>query len=141
VFMSPHSIFRSKPVLAAVLLALAITPVAVQAKSAKPAAKAAPESAVASANVVLAHQLGADKSEQLARLIERFNAQSKVGQITLADAPWQPGTKAQLAILNEGEEAGLVSSRRYTPLWEVMNWTPQGIRSRCRWGWRRRWYL
>lgn len=118
--MSTHTIFRSKPVLAAVLVALAFVPFAAQAKTAKSAAKAAPEAAVAPANVVLAHQLGADKGEQLARLIERFNAQSKVGQITLADAPWQPGDKAQLAILNEGEEAGLISSHRYTPLWQVM---------------------
>lgn len=116
--MSMQSIYRSSPVLAAVMLALAVVPAA-HAKSAKQAAKA-PAEAAAPVNIVLAHQLGADKGEQLAHLVERFNEQSKVGQISIAETAWQSGDKAQLAIINAGDESGMVAAHRFTPLWQVM---------------------
>jgi sn-glycerol 3-phosphate transport system substrate-binding protein len=71
-------------------------------------------------NIELAHQLGPDKGAQLARIVERFNAQSKLGQIVLADQPWQADSTAQLAIIDSGDETPLVAEHRFKPLWQVM---------------------
>lgn len=113
--MVPNHRISGKHVLALSILALATCPFGAQAKKAAVAAEPA-----GPITVELAHQLGNDKGAQLARLVERFNAQSKSGQIVLADDPWQPGSKSQLAIIGESEEASFIASRKFKPLWQVM---------------------
>lgn len=93
------------------------------AAATKKAAKApAPVAASASnLSIELTHSLGADKGEQLARIVERFNAQSKEGQIVLSDRAWSKGEQPPLAIISEDDEASfLAGAHRFKPLWQVM---------------------
>ena len=77
--------------------------------------------AFASVQVELVHQLGADKGEQLKRLVEKFNAQSKDGQIVVSDRYWADGAVPALTIVGEkDEERFLAGGSRYKPLWQVM---------------------
>lgn len=109
--------YRPRPLLLAAMLILALVPFGAQARTKVTKSPAHQEGPV---EIVLAHQLGADKGEQLARIVDRFNEQSKIGQIKLADTPWKFGDKSQLAIVGADDEAKLIASRRFTPLWHVM---------------------
>ncbi|MBS1209347.1 MAG: glycerol-3-phosphate transporter substrate-binding protein [Proteobacteria bacterium] len=101
-----------------VSLFFTLTALPVLAAPAKKAPAAAP---AASTRIELTHQLGADTGEQIARIVERFNAQSKVGQISLSDRPWGEGTQPQLAIIADTDnEAAVLSGRHFKPLWRVM---------------------
>lgn len=66
----------------------------------------------------LAHALDDDKAEQLTKLVERFNATSKSGQITLV--PYAERGTADLLLPPEEDETKIRASRGYKPLWEVM---------------------
>ncbi|MDP5238353.1 extracellular solute-binding protein [Uliginosibacterium sp. 31-16] len=102
--------------LVSLVLALAAIPA-----QAAPAQKAPAASAASSLTIELSHQLGADKGNELAALVERFNAQSKLGRIALSDRPWGQGGQSQLTILADAEdEASLIGARRFKPLWQVM---------------------
>jgi sn-glycerol 3-phosphate transport system substrate-binding protein len=68
----------------------------------------------------LVHELGADKGEQLAKLVERFNSTAKGIHVTLSDKPWDQG-KPDLMILGSDSEAQLLSRRNsIKPVSEVL---------------------
>lgn len=88
---------------------------------AAPRKAASPAPAAVAVNVELTHQLGADKGAELARIVQRFNAQSKIGQISVAERSWSQGSPALLSIVAETEEADFIAGgRRIKPLWQVM---------------------
>ncbi|PAS95866.1 MAG: glycerol-3-phosphate ABC transporter substrate-binding protein [Candidatus Dactylopiibacterium carminicum] len=80
-------------------------------------AQAAPAKPV---EIELTHQLGADKGEQLQKLVERFNAQSKAGQIVLREGGWEINRQAALAVLRDSDAQTLQAAKRIKPLWQVM---------------------
>ena len=90
----------------------------------KPAAGqavAAPAAAGASAEIELVHTLGADKGEQLQKLVDRFNAKTTGPKIVIQDRPWNAGTLPHLMILGErDQQAFLAGATRYRPLHQVM---------------------
>lgn len=111
-------------VLSAAALAM-ITP-AHSAPAKKPAVKksatakpAAPAPAISS-DIELVHRLGADKGDQLRRLVERFNAGSE-RKIVLAERDWHDGALPSLLLLSgEGEAQFLAGKPRYRPVHLLM---------------------
>lgn len=79
---------------------------------------ALPLSAAQAADIRLAHALSPDKAEQLGKLVERFNESSKVGKVALVS--YEERAQADLVLPREEDEAAIVSSRRFKPLWEMM---------------------
>lgn len=71
------------------------------------------------ADIKLAHALSPDKAEQLGKLVERFNDNSKVGRVTLV--AYSERQQADLVLPREEDEPAIVASRRYKPLWELMS--------------------
>lgn len=101
------------------LLSLTLLAMPAMAAAAKKAPAAAP--ITSNLNIELSSQLGADKGIELAALVERFNAQSKFGRITLTDRAVGQGAQAQLTIIADADdEAALINARRFKPLWQVM---------------------
>ncbi|GAB2901926.1 hypothetical protein GCM10027046_33720 [Uliginosibacterium flavum] len=101
------------------LLSLIFIAIPALAAPAKKAAATAP--ITSNLSIELSSQLGADKGIELAALVERFNAQSKFGRITLTDRSVGQGAQAQLTIIADADdEAALLASRRFKPLWQVM---------------------
>jgi sn-glycerol 3-phosphate transport system substrate-binding protein len=98
------------------------------AATSKPAPKPAPSQAVAtpaaagaSAEIELVHTLGADKGEQLQKLVDRFNAKTTGPKIVIQDRPWNAGTLPHLMILGERDQQAFLSgATRYRPLHQVM---------------------
>lgn len=86
--------------------------------------------ALASVQVELVHGLGADKGAQLQRLVDKFNAQSKDGQVVIADRNWSDGAAPALAIVSEQDEEHFLSGKpRYKPLWQVMKEAGQPLKT------------
>lgn len=84
----------------------------------------------ASLQVELVHQLGADKGEQLKRLVDKFNAQSKDGQIVVSERSWSEGGTPALTIVSETDEERFLSGKpRYRPLWQVMQGAGQPLKT------------
>lgn len=80
--------------------------------------------------VELVHQLGADKGEQLKRLVDRFNAQSKDGQVLVSERSWSEGGAPALAIVSELDEDRFLSGKpRFRPLWQVMRSAGQPLKT------------
>lgn len=106
-------------VLAAVALA-AFGP-AHAAATKKPAPKkATPAPAAESSEIELAHRLGADKADQLRRLVERFNAGSE-RRIVLTERDWQSGVLPALMLLGGEDETKFLSGKpRYKPVHQLM---------------------
>jgi sn-glycerol 3-phosphate transport system substrate-binding protein len=77
----------------------------------------------------LVHELGADKGEQLNKLVDRFNATNKGIHITVSDKPWTQG-KPDLMILGSDSEARLLARHNsIKPLSEVMAAAEQPVRT------------
>ena len=70
--------------------------------------------------IELTHRLGDDKGAQLQKLVDRFNAQQKDGQIVLRQGGWDGSKQAVLGIHPEAEAQGLVAAKRVKPLWQMM---------------------
>jgi sn-glycerol 3-phosphate transport system substrate-binding protein len=67
------------------------------------------------------HTLGADKGEQLQKLVDRFNAKTTGPKIVIQDRPWNAGTLPHLMILGERDQQAFLSgATRYRPLHQVM---------------------
>ncbi|HSD35873.1 MAG TPA: extracellular solute-binding protein [Rhodocyclaceae bacterium] len=100
-----HRITRicSLPVFSGALLALATT-----AQAAEPV------------ELELVHELGADKGEQLTKLVERFNSTTKGVHITVSDKAWNQG-KPDLMILGSDSETQLLARHNsIKPLSEIV---------------------
>lgn len=79
--------------------------------------------------IELVHELGADKGEQLSKLVERFNAGSKTAHITVSEQPWAQG-KPDLMILESESEGQLLSKpKSIKPLFEIMTTAKQPVRT------------
>ncbi|MFT4171921.1 MAG: extracellular solute-binding protein [Rhodocyclaceae bacterium] len=102
----------------AVLAVIAATSVVAAPKAASKAAK--PAAAPTVVELEFVQNLGADKGEQVAKLVERFNAANPQIKITLTQRDWADGKQPALMLLNEDDEDRLVASGRYKPLWDVM---------------------
>ena len=77
---------------------------------------------VASAHEIeLSHQLGAQKGAELAKLIERFNAQSKGDKIVLVDRAWSDPDPADMMIVAELDQDRFLRSQKIKPLWSVLS--------------------
>lgn len=75
----------------------------------------------------LVHELGTDKGEQLAKLVDRFNATNKGIHLTVSDKPWTDG-KPDLMILGAESEAQLLARHNsIKPLYEIMTATNQSV--------------
>lgn len=69
----------------------------------------------------MVHSLGADKGEQLQKLVDRFNAKTTGPKIVIQDRPWNEGTLPHLMILGERDQQAFLSgATRYRPLHQVM---------------------
>ena len=115
----------SRSALGLLLTSLCVSPAF--AATPKPAAKpavahdVAPPAAGASAEIELVHTLGADKGEQLQKLVDRFNAKTTGPKIVIQDRPWNAGTLPHLMILGERDQQAFLSgATRYRPLHQVM---------------------
>ena len=116
----------SRSALGLLLTSLCVSPAF--AANPKPAAKpaaahdvAAPAAAGASAEIELVHTLGADKGEQLQKLVDRFNAKTTGPKIVIQDRPWNEGALPHLMILGERDQQAFLSgATRYRPLHQVM---------------------
>lgn len=116
----------SRSALGLLLTSLCVSPAL--AANPKPAAKpaaahdvAAPAAAGASAEIELVHTLGADKGEQLQKLVDRFNAKTTGPKIVIQDRPWNEGALPHLMILGERDQQAFLSgATRYRPLHQVM---------------------
>lgn len=107
-----------------VLLVLPLTAQAApQAGKAKPvAAKKQPaESAQPAGEIELMHQLGADKGEELQKLVARFNAQNPAYKVTVSERDWRKGEPPHMLILQDADENELLAGKsRIRPLHQVM---------------------
>ncbi|MDD3354953.1 extracellular solute-binding protein [Zoogloea sp.] len=95
----------------------------VQAAPAKPAVKGSPAAAADASvqEIELVHGLGADKGEQLQKLVDRYNAASNGARIVLRERAWNDGAMPHLMILGERDlGAFLTGPQRYRPLHQVM---------------------
>ena len=100
-----------------VLCALAFSLPAHAARPAKPA----PAKAVEPVQIELTHGLGADKGEQLQKLVDRFNAANPGSTITVSERNWSVGAQPVLSIVNEADEENFLTGPvRFKPLWQVM---------------------
>ena len=78
-------------------------------------------SAAAATEIELVHTLGADKGEQLQKLVDRFNAKTTGPKIVIHDRAWSAGTLPHLMILGERDQQAFLSgAMRYRPLHQVM---------------------
>ena len=115
----------SRSALGLLLTSLCVSPAfaATQKPAAKPAAAhdVASPVAGASAEIELVHTLGADKGEQLQKLVDRFNAKTTGPKIVIQDRPWNEGALPHLMILGERDQQAFLSgATRYRPLHQVM---------------------
>jgi len=77
----------------------------------------------------LVHELGADKGEQLSKLVERFNATNKGIHITVSEKSWEEG-KPDLMILGSESEGKLLARRNSVkPISEIMASAGQSVRT------------
>lgn len=74
-----------------------------------PAASLTARAADPVVEVELVHELGSDKGEQLAKLVERFNTDNKGMHITVSDRAWSKGKRPALMILESESEAQLLA--------------------------------
>ncbi|MBS0348505.1 MAG: extracellular solute-binding protein [Proteobacteria bacterium] len=115
----------SRSALVAAFGALCVSPVMAAAKS-QPAAKpqASPRAAsadVAVKEVELVHSLGADKGEQLQKLVDRYNASNPAVKVVVRERRWNDGALPDMMILGERDLPGfLAGAPRYRPLHQVM---------------------
>ena len=115
----------SRSALGLLLTSLCVSPAfaATQKPATKPVAAhdVASPAAGASAEIELVHSLGADKGEQLQKLVDRFNAKTTGPKIVIQDRPWNAGTLPHLMILGERDQQAFLSgATRYRPLHQVM---------------------
>lgn len=83
----------------------------------------------ADVQIDMVHELGADKGEQLEKLVERFNATNKGIHVSVSSRPWNEG-KPDLMILDSDSEAQLLARHgSVKPLYEIMNDAKQKVRA------------
>lgn len=73
--------------------------------------KASAETAAAPAELELVHELGPDKGAELARIVERFNADNPGARVSLREGKWDEGTIPALMILAEDSQARLLETK------------------------------
>jgi sn-glycerol 3-phosphate transport system substrate-binding protein len=110
-----------------VLSALLVIPLAAHAApaaaQAKPgaAAKKPAEASQPAGEVELMHQLGADKGEELQKLVARFNAANPGYKVTVSERDWRKGELPHMLILQDADETDLLAGKsRIRPLHQVM---------------------
>ncbi|MGC3963280.1 MAG: extracellular solute-binding protein [Rhodocyclaceae bacterium] len=113
-----QQVFPIKISCAVLAAALAACATAAPKQAAKPAAKQPAQPTVVELEFV--QQLGADKGEQLAKLVERFNEANPNIKVTLSDRDWTEGKQPALILPTQEGEDRLISTKRYKPLWDVM---------------------
>ncbi|MBI4756572.1 MAG: extracellular solute-binding protein [Betaproteobacteria bacterium] len=106
--------------------AAAATAALAHAAAATPRAPAAEPGA--SAEIVLAHELGSERGAALQSLVERFNAALAGTRVVVSDQAWRPEALPHMLILgHDGESRFLGGPPLHRPLFEVMKESGQPL--------------